>query len=101
MDTPDIPLARATRHRLEEHWRLRLQQSFEQYRAASAHYRKTLEETNQQMTPRPDSSYALTQARNLESHALEEFRRVLRTFTDLTLHGKMPEEDAAASSDHA
>jgi hypothetical protein len=41
-----------------------------------------------------DPTIAIVQARNLESKALAEYMRVLRIFTDLTVHNKLPPEDA-------
>jgi len=41
---------------------------------------------------------ALMRARQAESRALAEYAQVLRTFADLTIHGKVPEEQPAAGS---
>jgi len=40
-----------------------------------------------------DPTIAILQARNLESQALAEYMRVIKIFTDLTVHGKLPPED--------
>ena len=39
------------------------------------------------------SPKAVKQARLMESAALEEHIRILRIFTDLTVHGRIPKEE--------
>jgi len=85
------------RHELEEAWRRRLEQTLHQYRGATTEYRKLLQEEPDGRPPSPDS--ALARARQAESEALMEYSRVLRIFTDLTIHGKSPEETPSASSE--
>jgi CheY-like chemotaxis protein len=45
-----------------------------------------------------DATDALLRAGQAQSDALVEYTYVLRTFTDLTIHGKMPEDESAAGS---
>lgn len=42
--------------------------------------------------PSPDGQYAYQGALRAENAAFAEYSRVLRIFSDLVLHGKMPEE---------
>ena len=43
--------------------------------------------------PDPDGAFALDQAFRRESEALEEYKRVLTIFSELILHGTVPDED--------
>jgi hypothetical protein len=78
------------RGELEDTWRGRLEECQKQYQDASHSYRKLLAEEPDGQPPRPESP--LARARQAESEALTEYSRVLRLFTDLTVHGKLPEE---------
>ena len=49
--------------------------------------------------PTSDLTLAIQRARNIESHALSEYMRVLRVFADLVVHGKLPAEDAVETGD--
>jgi CheY-like chemotaxis protein len=62
-----------------------------------AQYREVLEEQPGGLAPSPDGPLAL--ARQAASEALAEYERVLRVFTELTVHGRMPKERAAKSAD--
>jgi CheY-like chemotaxis protein len=93
---PAITLAR---HELEETWRLRLEQCQQRYLTATTEYRRLLQEEPDGRPPSPDS--ALARARQAESETLKEYSRLLQIFTDLTLHGKLPDEAAAACSDRS
>ncbi len=94
MDMPEFPTVVAGRQKLEE-WRLKLQEAKERYHAATALYRKILQERPEGRAPSPNDS--LARARQAESQSLAEYTRVLRIFTELTVHGKAPEEQSAAS----
>jgi hypothetical protein len=85
--------APATRQTLEDSWRLRLEGTEAHYRRATDRYRKLLQE-------QPDGTAhgAVALARQAESEALAEYTRVLRTFTELTVNGKTPEEHSVAGS---
>jgi len=87
MKTPELPTLTIRRQELEESWCLRLQEAQERYQAAAGQYRK-LQEQPESLMPRPEGP--LTQARQAKSRALAEYTRVLRIFTDLTVHGKAP-----------
>jgi CheY-like chemotaxis protein len=87
---PAIPAA--TPRDLEECWRLKLQEAHARYQAATTHYRRMLDEQPEGLSPGLDSS--LSRARETETRALVEYSRVLTIFTDLTVHGKVPDQQA-------
>ncbi|MBZ5578493.1 MAG: hypothetical protein LAP40_18170 [Acidobacteriia bacterium] len=43
--------------------------------------------------PAPDGDFAYGNAIRADREALAEYARVLRIFTDLTLHGRLPEDN--------
>jgi CheY-like chemotaxis protein len=90
MEKPSFPASALGRRKLEDTWRAHLEESQRQYQDASNSYRKMLAEQRDGQPPRPDGP--LARARQAESEALMEYARVLRLFTDLTIHGKLPEE---------
>jgi len=87
----EVSPSRAMREQLEESWRLKLEEASSRYKAATAEYRTMLAEQSV-------ATDALMRARQAESRALAEYAQVLRTFADLTIHGKVPEEQPAAGS---
>ena len=82
------------RQELEETWRKRLEQSHNRYHRATTDYRKLLQQEPDGRPPGLDS--ALARARQEETDALMEYSGLLRVFTDLTMHGKLPDEGRAA-----
>ncbi len=80
------------RQQLEDLWRSKLEQAQLRYKAATEKYRKLLGEAPRDVPPAPDSPLAL--ARHAESEALAEYTRALRVFTELTIHGRRPEEQS-------
>jgi hypothetical protein len=77
---------------LENIWRERLREARLKYEAASDAFRATWgEHFESRLTA--DPTLAIEQARDLETAALCEYVRVLRIYTDLTVHGKLPPED--------
>ena len=87
------------RQELEESWRQRLEEKLRRYHTASEEYRRLLREEADGQCPLPDSPLAC--ARRAESEALMEYSRVLRIFSDLTVHGKVPDESTLTASDAA
>lgn len=79
------------KHEQEDLWRGKLRLARERYEEAAKAFRTTWAE---HFEPRPttDSTFAIQHARKLESQALAEYMRVLKIFTDLLLHGKIPQE---------
>lgn len=86
------------RQALENLWRARLEAALMRYQAATAEYRKMLEEEGEEESLTPESTNAVVRALQSESDARIEYERVLRTFTELTMYDKMPEGRAAAAS---
>src|ERR1041385_3881381 len=81
------------RQELEETWRKRLEQSHNRYHRATTDYRKLLQQEPDGRPPGADS--ALARARQEETDALMEYSGLLHVFTDLTIHGKLPDEGSA------
>jgi CheY-like chemotaxis protein len=77
--------------KLEDLWRSKLEEAKLRYNAATEEYRKLLKETPEGVAPLPDSPVAY--ARQRETETLAEYKRVLRVFTDLSVHGKQREEE--------
>ena len=86
----DLPPCIIARHQLEDAWRCKLEKSFERYQAAAAQLKGLLRAQRSGQAPAPDG--LLVQARRRESEALEEYRRMLQIFADLTIDGRIPPE---------
>jgi hypothetical protein len=81
------------RKHLEEQWRLKLEEASSRYKAATRRYRSLLEKQNGAA-----GLEAVFRARTEETQARAEYTRVLKIFTDLTIHGMPPGEAAAANA---
>ena len=90
------PKESATRT-VTDFWLGRLQEAYAGYQKATKHYRGLLQEQPDGTPSDPKGALALV--RQAESEALAEYTRILRAFTELTLHGNVPEKQSAASSD--
>ena len=77
------------RRAVEDLWRARLREARLRYEEASKAFRATFGEHFEHRLA-SDPTYAIQQARKTETQALAEYMRVLKIFTDLTVHGKMP-----------
>ena len=77
---------------LEEYWHLKLLEAHSLYQAATAQYRRMLNQHADGLLPGLDSS--LSHARETESQSLAEYMRTLAIFTDLTVHRKAPSEQS-------
>lgn len=86
-----IPSPGLQREGLEDAWRSRFEMARERYKQASAHYRELVAQQPEGIIPREDSPLAL--ARQAESEALAEYSRILKVFTELTIRGRIPEEE--------
>ena len=86
-----------TRRELEARWRLRLAETKARHQAASAQHRNMLNTRLPGQTPNSDSSLSL--ARAADSQARGEYARVLEIFTNVIMHGKVPEEYPTAGSE--
>jgi hypothetical protein len=87
-----MPQPPRNRQELEDFWCAKMQQALSRCRDATAECRKTLEERKALLAPSPDCDLAVRLAIQGETDALAEYRRVLEIFTDLVVHGKIPEE---------
>jgi hypothetical protein len=96
MQNLEHPSPSLTRQDLEDVWRTRCETARERYKVASTRYRKLLDEKPEGLVPRPDAPLAL--ARHAESEALAAYTKVLRLFTELTAHGRIPEEGLGAEA---
>ena len=88
----------ARRRALEDTWKERLGIVRTRYQLATKESGLLLDEQKSGLMPEPDGSFAYRQALEKEKRALAEYRRVLEIFADLTMHDKLPQEDAAAES---
>ena len=86
---PYRPLDQA---KLEEIWRLRLEAAAERHKIAKAQCAKTLEEFSNGLTVPPDGSQAVKRATLEEKTSRDERMKILKAFTDLILHGKIPKD---------
>lgn len=96
MQNLEHPSRRLTRQNLENVWRVRTEIARERYEIASRRYRELLDVKPEGLVPRHDAPLAL--ARHAESEALAEYTRILRLFTELTVHGWIPEEQLGAKA---
>ena len=87
------PFRPSGRARLEQVWRVRLEQAAERHKLAKATCAKVLEEFNNALTVPPDGSQAIKRATLEENAAREEHMKILKEFTDLILRGKIPKAE--------
>jgi len=83
----------ALRLAADAYWQERLRAARLQYDLASTESSRVIDDQRRWPRPAPDGSASLRNARLKESAAREEYRRILRIFTDLTVYGKSPEPD--------
>jgi hypothetical protein len=69
---------------LEESWRLKTDRAQKRYQAATERYKKLLKESQE---GRSTADNRLALVRHAQSAALDEYRRVLKIFGELTLNG--------------
>ena len=79
---------RNERERLEAVWRQKLHTTEEAYAVALAEMRQI--QADLESLPPSDGVVALEKAVKLQSKAMDEYARVLQTFTRLILYGEMP-----------
>ena len=75
MESSESPMFPTVRQELEERWSLRLERAQGRYQAATAQYRRLLNEQPEGLTPIADGP--VSQAREAESQALAQYARVL------------------------
>lgn len=81
------------RRKLENLWRAKVQAAHERYRRAAVQSHSVMEEQQQKLLTGADGFHAVTMAVREESAALREYRRVLKIFTELLVHGMLPPEE--------
>jgi hypothetical protein len=92
-----LVLMAQSKRELEDVWRERLREARRKYEEAANAFKATWgEHFESRLTV--DPTHAIEQARNVESRALSQYMRVLKVFTDLVVHGKLPPEDAEANT---
>ena len=77
---------------LETLWRERLSRAEGRLARAVADSKRVLADFQEGIMVPPDGSLAVRNVHLEESRARQEYMRVLRTFTDLTLYGVTPED---------
>jgi hypothetical protein len=82
-----LRLSAVARGELEETWRLKADRAQKRYMAATELYKKLLAESQGRV---PTADNRLERARQTQSAALEEYRRVLKIFAEFTLNGQSP-----------
>ncbi len=78
---------------LEALWRKRLNDALLRLDCARRHYREIKQDFAPGEMTAPVEYYAIQQALRAEVAALAEYSRVLAVLNDLTVHGKIPNED--------
>jgi hypothetical protein len=73
-------------------WRGRLVKARKQYDQVVAELQTASTEFKAGTLPAPDGSQNMANTLRAETHALNEYMRILRIFTDLVISGKAPEE---------
>lgn len=83
---------------VEELWRKRLNTAKLRLEFARNYVAELQRDLQTGALPSPDGGFAYQQALRAENNALAEFRRVLKIFTDLTVDGKIPEDNQYRSA---
>jgi hypothetical protein len=82
----------SSRTELEQVWQSRASLARQRYEESSREFIRLAGDLKKGRYQPPDCSEALRQARQRESLALEKYMRTVRIYTDLVVHGKLPEE---------
>lgn len=101
MERPELPQSSVSRQQLEDYWREKLEEKASRYKGATARYRAMLDGPGGLSPSGPNNPFVLTLARQEQTQALAEYTHALKIFTDLTVHGILPNEQSATSSDGA
>ena len=80
---------------LENLWRQRLNEAKLRLDFASNYVKEIQRDFSSGELPAPDGHDAYQQALHAESHAIAEYRRILRIFSELVVSGKKPDEAAS------
>ena len=85
--------SRMDRSKLEQHWKERWREAKLNLEAARAQVASVKD-----LSVGPDYGYAYRSAFTKETAALIEYSKVLRIYTDLVVHGKLPDDNDAAGA---
>jgi len=77
---------------LEERWLVRLRDARARLEAARIHLKDIEEQLQSGLFPPPDGGFAYRAALRSETEALIKYSHMVRTYTDLVVHGKIPDE---------
>jgi hypothetical protein len=80
---------------LADRWRERVSVAFSQYKTAMKAARAAKDLISD--APAPDGLFAFRNATRAETAARNEYMRVLTIYTNLVIHGKIPDEPEADS----
>lgn len=88
------PQARSpVRIEIEDRWRSRLAEAKRNHDRAVVEFRRAAEVYRAREIPASDGNLGLHQAIASESTARREYIRILRLFTDLVVHGRIPKDE--------
>ena len=85
--------AAESRSELEDRWRARLSDAKRGHDVASAQFRAAAAQHRALGLISSDGNLALHQALVAEAKARQEYIRILRIFTDLVVHGRVPDSE--------
>lgn len=94
---PESCSSTVARQELEDIWRLKVEETYSTYLDAAARCRDWLADNAGGLTVNLNGP--LSAVRQAEVEALAEYVRVLKIFSELTIHGRIPEEQEAVSED--
>jgi hypothetical protein len=83
----------SNRAELEDRWRARLKEAELRLRLARAYVYEVQADDALAASQSADGVYAYQRALNLESLAINDYRRILQIFGDLVVHHKVPDEN--------
>ena len=86
-----LPPSIVDRVKLEESWRQRTEEAHKRYLVATERYNGLLKESH---GVAPTAGSPLVEARDAQSAALEEYKEVLRIFTEFTVNGQIPKQES-------
>ena len=94
MLTVEVLSSSAARQQLEELWLKKTLEAHERYQIATHQYVALLKESHGLM-PLPETP--LASAHKAQTLALAEFRRILKILTELTVNGRIPDQESAGN----
>lgn len=97
--TAEVAMALSQRRwELEEQWRQRVKAARGAYIHVSVQYVRMVKELGHGQIPPTDGCFAVASARRAEAWALNEFKRIMRVYTDLVLNGSIPTAEMLPSA---